>query len=267
MNDIRRPINHEENSSSISLQESIIYGPVFSRRLGRSFGINLLSTTCKICSFDCIYCEYGPTGCHTLNPPEGLLPGVEEILFAVEKSLRKPHSMDCLTFSGNGEPTLHPKFPEIVKGVKQLRDDIRPSVKLAVLSNGTQLNNPEVFTALSNVDLPMMKLDGGDAETVGKINRPVSSVKFEDIFEGLKALPGMIIQSMLPNGVVSNTQGEEYVSLAEALKVLNPACVHIYSIERPPAINGVKPVPPKNLFEIKKDLSDRFGLRVKAFWR
>lgn len=260
-------VTHQTDHASIALQKGIIYGPVLSRRLGRSFGINLLSSKCKICSFDCIYCEYGRTGCHTLIPPEESLPSVDEILLAVEKLLYKPRSIDCLTFSGNGEPTLHPHFLQIVQGVKQLRDDLRPGVKLAVFTNGSKLNHPAVFSAMRMVDFPMIKLDGGDPDTIAKINRPVSAVRFSDIYEGIKALPRRIVQTILIDGVASNFHGERYVALAETLQVLKPDVVHIYSIERPPAVKTIRPLAPKILAAIQKDLNERFILNVKAFWR
>jgi len=265
MNELHGPIENEDTDSCISLQDGIIYGPVFSRRLGRSLGINLLSNKCKICSFNCIYCEYGLTGCYTSVPPEKVIPSVDEVLFAVEKALRKPRSIDCITFSGNGEPTLHPDFLQILQGIKRLRDDLRPVTKLAVLSNGSQLQDPNIFSAMRVVDLPMIKLDGGNAETVEKVNRPVSSISFKDIFDGLNALPRKIIQTMLLDGVVSTIHGENYLALAETLKALSPEVVHIYTIERPPAMRGVKPVAHKTLAAIQKDLSARFHLKVRAF--
>ena len=107
--------------SSMSLQSGIIYGPILSRRLGRSLGINLLPAKRKVCSFDCVYCQYGYTHDLNLHPMRAELPKPPEVFEAVEAALKKPRSMDYLTFSGNGEPTIHPDFPEIVRGVKATR--------------------------------------------------------------------------------------------------------------------------------------------------
>ncbi len=124
----------------IPLQRGIIYGPVASRRLGRSLGINLLPANCKLCSFDCVYCHYGRTQAKSLHPEEDAFPSVQEVLNAVEAALQGGLDFDYLTFSGNGEPTLHPNFAEIVFEVRILRDRLRPQVKLAVLSNSSTAN-------------------------------------------------------------------------------------------------------------------------------
>jgi len=252
---------------SISLQQDIVYGPVLSRRLGRSFGINLLSKEYKICSFDCVYCEYGKTIKQTMSPVPDDLPDVPEILRAVEKSLRKPHSMDRLTFSGNGEPTLYPYFLEVVSGVKKLRDELRPNVKLAVLSNSSRVMDDEIIEALSLLDAPMMKLDAGDMVTFKKLNRPVNSLKFEDILEGLSSVKNLIIQTILIKGEVSNIKRYAFEQLATTLSNLNPKEVHLYSVERPTEKEWVVALSPQELQCIKEDLQYRFGLAVKAFWR
>ena len=119
----------------LPLQSDIIYGPINSRRLGRSLGINLLPPSHKVCSFDCVYCHYGRTQVKTLYPQAGQLPGVEEVLQAIQEGLQAHPDIDYLTFSGNGEATLHPQFLEIVAGVRRLRDQLRPDVKLTILSN------------------------------------------------------------------------------------------------------------------------------------
>jgi len=159
---------------SIPLQKDIIYGPVLSRRLGRSLGINLLPTDRKVCSFDCVYCQYGRTTEPTFSPGVDDLPTFSDVVAAVEKALKKPHTIDTLTFSGNGEPTLHPQFPEIVRSIKRLRDDFRPEVKLAVLSNSSRVMDSAIVDALSLLDAPMMKLDAGDEITLREINQPVA---------------------------------------------------------------------------------------------
>lgn len=141
----------------ISLQDKIFYGPVFSRRFGRSYGINLLPTQYKLCSFDCVYCEYGRRGYQDRSSTFFYddLPKAEEIIEEVEKALRKPRSVQSLTFLGNGEPTLHPDFYEIALEVRKLRDHFCPNAQLVLLSNASQLFNPEVVKAISLFDIPI----------------------------------------------------------------------------------------------------------------
>jgi len=151
--------------SGTRLQSEIIYGPIHSRRLGRSFGINLMPKNLKVCSFDCIYCQYGKTTEHTLSPSLTELPTVQEVLDKVERAFKKPRTIEFLTFSGNGEPTLHPDFLEIVQGVYHLKNRLRADTKLVILSNSSCVSNPDVLEALGLMDVAMMKLDVGDQAT------------------------------------------------------------------------------------------------------
>ncbi len=251
----------------IPLQTGIVYGPVLSRRLGRSLGINLSPVDRKVCSFDCVYCQYGERAALNTLPSRKLLPSIDEVLSAVEKAFRKPRTFQFVTFSGNGEPTLHPDFPEIVREVSKLKDRIRPEVQLATLSNSSRINDPQVLSALSLMDAPMMKLDAGDEKTFRLINRPAPGVEFASIIDGLKQLPNLMIQSMLINGGISNIRGDAYDAWVDALSALQPKQVHIYSIERPTAKGNIKNVPAKVLERIKGDLLRRTGLDVRAFWR
>jgi wyosine [tRNA(Phe)-imidazoG37] synthetase (radical SAM superfamily) len=253
--------------SGILLQQNIIYGPVFSRRLGRSLGVNLLPTDQKTCSYDCVYCEYGKAGKMTSKPAHEAFPSVDEILDDVEKALKRPRTIETITLSGNGEPTLHPSFLEIVNGVMTIKEKYRPDAKLAVLSNSSMIRDSHVIDALGKVDLPIMKLDAGDETTFQTINRPVAGIKFEDIFDGLKNVEGMIIQSMLIDGEISNIHGEAYENWTNALAALNPCLIQIYSIDRPATQDDVLSVSPMKLREITEDLQDRFGLRVDAYSR
>lgn len=138
---------------TLSLQRGVIYGPVDSRRLGRSLGINLLPTGYKLCAFDCIYCQYGRTKVLTAKAEEHPFPTVEVVLRKVEEALRQVPDLNYLTFSGNGEPTLHPYFVELVKDVIHLRDKLRPEVKSAILSNSALVGREEVREALVRLDL------------------------------------------------------------------------------------------------------------------
>lgn len=253
--------------SGIALQKGIVYGPILSRRLGRSLGINLLPTDCKVCSFDCVYCEYGRTDIITTHPDCSTLPTLEEVCQAVEKALKKPRTIETITFSGNGEPTLHPQFPEIVYAVMAIRDALRPQAQLAILSNASMIHINEIQKALENIEAPMMKIDAGDEETFKAINRPGRGVDFYKIVKGLKSLSNLIVQTMLIDGEVTNVRGEAYRAWADLIGELKPKKVHIYSIERPTAEFGVKRVPLEKLQNIAEDIHQRFGIRVEVYWR
>jgi len=230
-------------------------------------GINLLPTDRKVCSFNCIYCQYGKT-----LPDDGLsseiqLPSGSEIIEAVERALKKPRTIDCLTFSGNGEPTMHPEFSEIVHQVKFIRDRLRSATQLAIFSNASRLMDPEVLEAMAFFDAPMMKLDAGDENTFQTINRPEDGLSLNDLVEEMKVIPNLIVQSMLIDGPVSNIWGEPYQNWARLLNELHPQEIHIYSAERPSAEEDVGRVAPERLQQIALHLRERFGLNVLAFWR
>jgi wyosine [tRNA(Phe)-imidazoG37] synthetase (radical SAM superfamily) len=250
----------------LQLETDIIYGPIDSRRLGRSLGINLLPTDHKLCSFDCVYCHYGRTAVKTLAPEEHHLPSVGQVLDAVEEALRTYPDLDYITFSGNGEPTLHPHFPTIAAAVRCLRDELRPDVKLAILSNSTTVHLPHVREALALFDAPIMKLDAGDPMTLTAINRPAPAVELGPIIEGLKEVPGLIVQSVLLDGKVTNVKGEPFEAWLSALSEIRPARVQIYSTDRPVPEAGVEKVAPSTLQRIAREVEGRTGLQVSPYW-
>jgi len=252
--------------AQISLQKGIIYGPIFSRRLGRSLGINLHPTSYKACSYDCIYCQYGLICDSGASPETEDLPTISQVTSAVEKALKKPRSMDFLTFSGNGEPCIHPDFPEIVESVKKITSRLRPDAKLALLSNSSRVMMPEILAAICLFDAPMMKLDAGDEDTFLAINQPVENIHFEEIIDGLKEIPNLIVQSIMIDGAVSNIRGAAYKSWVDILREIIPKEVHIYSSERPTAYEDVVCVSPTKLNKIAEELNNRFGLNVTALW-
>jgi wyosine [tRNA(Phe)-imidazoG37] synthetase (radical SAM superfamily) len=195
------------------------------------------------------------------------LPAPDEVFEAVEKALKKPRSMDFLTFSGNGEPTIHPDFPEIVKGVRRLLDQYRPDAKLALLSNSTMVSSPVIQEVLRLIDAPMMKLDAGDEAIFQAINRPVEGLHLQGIIEGLRQIPHLMIQSVLVDGEVSNVRGEAYQAWKAALVDLQPQTIHIYSTERPTMSGDVVRVGPERLLEIEEELTRKLKLNAQAFWR
>lgn len=251
--------------SGIPLQAGIIYGPILSRRLGRSLGINLLGVSQKVCSFDCIYCQYGQASVVEVTRLCAGFPSIEDVLQSLEVALRKPRTIEYLTFSGNGEPTLHPDFPVIVKEVLSLRDRLHPEAKLAILSNSSRVHDVDVLSSLKLFDAPMMKLDAGDEETFRLINRPAQSVHFSEIVAGLRVLPNLMVQSLLVDGRISNVQGKAFDAWAGLLAELKPTQTHIYSIDRPTAYGGIEVVSHNKLNAIAEDLRNRHNLTVSAF--
>jgi wyosine [tRNA(Phe)-imidazoG37] synthetase (radical SAM superfamily) len=252
--------------AGIPLQAGVIYGPILSRRLGRSFGINLLPVDRKLCSFNCVYCQYGAAKAVEEPYSQFKFPKVDDVLQEVEKALIKPRTIEYLTFSGNGEPTLHPDFVEIVQGVTLLRNRLRPGAKLAILSNSSRVTNPEILSALAQFDKPMMKLDAGDQKTFQSINRPAPRISLNAILECLQQIPKLVIQSMLIDGEFSNVNSETLDKWVAALDHIQPQEIHIYSVARPTADGNVETVSPRKLQRIAFDLNQRYSLPVRAFW-
>jgi wyosine [tRNA(Phe)-imidazoG37] synthetase (radical SAM superfamily) len=218
---------------------SPIFGPVHSRRLGVSLGINLLPSDGKVCSFDCIYCE---CGLNTEHRPSLSLPTREEVRIALENKLKDMQANgpvpDVLTFAGNGEPTSHPHFPEIIDDTIELRDRYFPKAKVSVLSNSTFINRPKVFDALMKVDNNILKLDTVCEEYIKRVNRPAGHYDLNEIIDRLKAFKGhVIIQTMFMKGSfqgnnVDNTGDEFVLSWLETVKAIAPSQVMIYTIDR-----------------------------------
>jgi wyosine [tRNA(Phe)-imidazoG37] synthetase (radical SAM superfamily) len=250
----------------LPLKQEIIYGPVNSRRLGRSLGINLLPARSKVCSFDCVYCQYGRTRVKTLAPgPEGF-PTLGEVITAVETALTSGPDFDHFTFSGNGEPTLHPQWPEIVEAVRQLRDRHRPAARLTLLSNSSTAARPAVRATLARLDVPIMKLDAGDETTLAAINCPTSGISLEAIVEGLAQVPGLVIQTVMVEGAVINCAGPALENWLDTLARLRPLRVQVYSTDRPVPEAGVERVPPERLQQIAARAVHQTGLDVRAYW-
>lgn len=250
----------------LPLERHFVYGPVRSRRLGRSLGINVLPFDHKACSFDCLYCHYGATTGKTLTPDVHDFPGVEQVLKAVEVALRAHPEVDALTFSGNGEPTLHPYFRELVFGVRRLREQLAPQAQLTLFSNATTLHLPQVRAALAWVDAPIMKLDAGDPATFARMDRPAPGISLDAVIAGLQALPDVIIQSVLIDGPVSNVRGAPFEAWVAALAEIRPRQVQIYSTDYPVAEDSVQRVPPYELRRIAEEVARRTGLAARAFW-
>ena len=250
-----------------TLPTDILYGPVFSRRLGRSLGINLFRAEGKVCSFDCVYCECGRTIAHTLTPTRDDVYPTDVVLAAVERAFSKPRTIQALTLSGNGEPTLHPDFLSVIEGIRSMITALRPEVKLALFTNGSRSSNPRIQSAYRLIDQVMIKLDSGDEETFKKINRPIGGFAFSDLIDGFRQTPRYIIQGCMINGNITNVSGEAYSAWFDRLGALQPEAVHLYSIDRSPWNQSVQVVSPEKLKQIERDIRERLCFEVRTFWR
>ena len=243
---------------STIIYPSPIFGPVHSRRLGISLGINLLPADGKVCSFDCIYCECGFNEDHRPSLP---LPTREEVAEKLEQKLQamveEQQLPDVLTFAGNGEPTCHPHFAEIIADTIRLRNQYCPKAKVSVLSNSTMIHRQAVHDALMLVDNNILKLDTIDPMYINKVDHPNGTYDVNTIIERMKAFNGhLIIQTMFMRGEcngesVDNT-GEAYVApWLEAVKDIKPQQVMIYTIDRETPTQGLLKATHEQLDQIR----------------
>src|SRR3972149_2461780 len=194
----------------MSPQNGIVYGPVRSRRLGVSLGINLLPTRYKLCSFNCVFCQHGWTKKGPFVPTEELidLPGLDAIVASIEAALSQlttaGKNIDSLTICGNGEPTLYPDLATVVQIAKQARDRYQPQARLAILSNSSTIGSQTVRAALEPIDLKIMKFDAGSEEMFCQLNHPRTPIYMGDIVAGLKQLKNITLQSLFVQGRVAN---------------------------------------------------------------
>ncbi|MEN8116614.1 MAG: radical SAM protein [Bacteroidota bacterium] len=253
------------------LFDKIIFGPVKSRRLGISLGINLLPTDVKVCSFDCIYCECGWTPKEyekkvTLPARSEVREKLEEMLLKMKAKKQLP---DVITFAGNGEPTMHLEFAGIINDTIELRDRHAPNARIAVLSNATMLHKKPVFEALLKIRDNIQKLDSAFEETVKLIDRPRGIFKLDKAIEQLIAFNGkVIIQTMFVRGTfsgqtVDNTTEKEIAAWLSLLKKINPLQVMIYTIARDTPVDTLKKVSVEELNAIA-DRVRRAGFDVQV---
>ena len=260
---------------STIIYPSPIFGPVHSRRLGISLGINLMPADGKVCTFDCIYCE---CGLNSERRPTLPRPTRKMVAAALETKLREMAAEglrpDVLTFAGNGEPTAHPHFAEIIDDTIRLRDELCPAAKVSVLSNATQLHRKDVFEALLRVDNNIQKLDTIDIDFIRLVDRPVSPhYNVQTIVSQLQAFYGhVIIQTMFlkgtptpdsPLSLIDNTTDEYVLPWLEALKVIAPEQVMIYTIDRETPVSGLQKATHKELDRIR-DLVIAAGIPCTA---
>lgn len=237
------------------LFDSIVFGPIRSRRLGASLGINLLPINSKVCSFDCIYCECGWTDSVDKEKLPTRVDVKNYLELKLEELQRNGAPLDVITYAGNGEPTLHPEFSEIIDDSIALRDKYFPQARIAVLSNSTMLNKPKVFEALKRVDQNILKLDSAFDSTVHLLNQPRVKFSTKELTENLKSFDGnLIIQTLFLRGIfngkaIDNTTETEVNGWLELIKVIKPKEVMIYTIARDTPATGLEKV---SLNDLKK---------------
>ncbi|MCX6284623.1 MAG: radical SAM protein [Bacteroidetes bacterium] len=254
------------------LFHDVIFGPVRSRRLGLSLGINLLPLHSKFCSFNCIYCECGWTPAPAREGME--LPTRAIVASFLEEKLKelakKNYLPDAITYAGNGEPTLHPEFSGIVDDTTRLRNQYSPHSKVCVLSNASRIHDPSVFEALLKLDNNILKLDAGTEKTFRVLNNPVESFDFARMISDLEKFKGnLIIQSMFLKGVyngatVDNTTAREVGEWIGHLKVIRPKAVMIYPIARATPAHGLEKIGREELERIAVRARQE-GLEVKVY--
>lgn len=246
-----------------SLYDNIIFGPVRSRRLGLSLGVNLLPIESKLCSFDCIYCECGwndeHPGARRFNSRDDVRTMLAETL---ERMVKDDTPPDVITFAGNGEPTLHPHFEQIIDDTLAMRDRYCPSAKVSVLSNATQIHREDVCRALRRVDNNILKLDSAFDATVQLVNKPQGKYSVRETVERLKAFEGeLIVQTMFLRGEylgkrVDNTTEEEVSAWLELIREIAPKQVMVYSLDRD--------TPCQTLEKVEKEELRAIAARVEA---
>ncbi len=245
------------------LFHSTIFGPIHSRRLGVSLGVNLMPDDGKVCSFDCLYCE---AGFNSQGKGSTGLPLRQQVYAQLENKLREMHAkgdaLDVITFSGNGEPTLHPDFPHIIDDTLELRDKFYPDAKVSVLTNSTMIFKPEVAAALKKADNNILKLDSAVEETMRLIDRPNSpGFSVEKVTDSLRQFEGTgIIQTMILRGshdgvAIDNTTDKEISALIDAYKRIKPREIMIYSLDRS--------TPEEKLVKVEKDELTAIGKRIE----
>ena len=254
------------------IREETVFGPIFSRRLGSSLGINLLPEKGKICNFDCIYCE---CGWNRDGRNDTVLPTAEKVRGDLERKLREcvnalmcecvsadvsntntitqSHNnaipIDSITFSGDGEPTLNPEFPQIIDDTLRLRDQYYPQARVSVLSNATRVHIPEIFNALRRVDNPIMKIDAPTNELAFKINNPAPGYDVQRVIEALKLFRGdFVLQTCMLRGNGFDSSAPEVIfPMMDIVHLLRPREWMVYTIDRPTPMQGLQKFSPQEM--------------------
>lgn len=248
------------------LFDKIIFGPITSRRLGQSLGINLLPVDRKICNFDCIYCE-----CGLAENATGKMPSRKQVAAKLEEILREfsisGKRIDTITFAGNGEPTLHPEFNAIIDDTYRLRNNYFPKAKIALLTNSTTSINYKLHPSFNRIDQNIFKIDSVIEQTIQTLNNPTGIFNLQKIIESIRQIENRVIQTMFLQGTflgkpIDNTTEEEIVPWLKTLAYINPLMVMIYTIDRDTPYDTLKKIPLSKLEEIAARVKS-IGLEVQ----
>lgn len=252
------------------LREETVFGPIHSRRLGTSLGINLLPEKGKICNFDCIYCE---CGWNKDGRDDTFIPPAAKVRADLERMLLKLEvegtKVDSITFSGDGEPTINPDFPEIIDDTLALRDKYAPSAKVSVLSNATCVHKPEIFAALCKVDNPIMKIDAPTNELIDRINKPAPGYDVAVVVEALKQFKGnFVLQTCMLRSKEYNfdsSRPEVLEGWMQIVRELRPREIMVYTIDRPTPATGLEKFTVEEMERLVKPLLDEgFKIQIKG---
>ncbi len=249
----------------IALKNGLVYGPLRSRRLGQSLGVNVLPRGTKTCNYNCCYCQYGWTPLQTRGRLPAAWPEPEAVVAAVKMAFWTVGDIDRVTLAGNGEPTLYPRLRELARWLAELRDARAPHVRLAILSNGSTAGEPAVNDALRHFDDRYMKLDAGDALTLSAIN--AAPISIQQLVDGLRSIERVTLQAMFVRDAdrhVDNTSPEHIDAWLDAVVRIRPLAVHVYSIDRPPAWRKLEVVPRAELDAIAKKVEEK-GIPAVVF--
>lgn len=250
------------------MREETVFGPIHSRRLGRSLGINLLPTKGKICNFDCIYCE---CGWNRDGRGDTVIPTAAKVRADLENKLIElmmdDTPIDSITFSGDGEPTLNPEFPRIIEDTVFLRDAYYPKAKVSVLSNATRVHIPEVFEALRKVDNPILKIDAPTDELAARINQPAPGYSLARVIEALERFEGnFVLQTMFLKSKDFNSASKEVLEgWMNIVRHLKPREIMVYTIDRPTPEEGLEAYSVEQMRSFVQPLIDEgFNIDIKG---
>ena len=248
--------------------DDIVFGPIFSRRLGSSLGVNLLPSKGKLCNFDCVYCE---CGWNKDGIAERVFPRLEEVKAALEEKMSKAASegvpVDSITFSGNGEPTMNPDFPEIIDVTLELRDRYFPDAKVSVLSNATLIGRPAVAEALMKVDNPILKIDASSDSLIAQINKPVGRYRLDEVVEAMMKFEGrFVLQTMfLKSPDFDTAEPDALEKWMEIVRKVKPREIMVYTIDRETPDKSLSKYTVEEMMAFVQPLADEgFKIQVRG---
>ena len=250
------------------LREETVFGPIYSRRLGSSLGINLLPEKGTICTFDSIYCE---CGWNKDGLDDKVIPSAAQVRSRLEDKLSQLMlegvRIDSITFSGDGEPTINPEFPRIIDDTLKLRDIYYPEAKVSVLTNATRVHIPEIFEALRKVDNPILKIDAPTDELIARIDRPAPGYSLARVIEALRGFNGdFVLQTMFLKSEDFDSSTPEVLDGWKAIvRDLKPRQIMVYTIDRPTPQQGLQKFSAEQMRELVSDLIEEgFDISIKG---